>query len=257
MDEGQVVEPVAEPIPAETTAEPEKPVEKVYSQKEVDEIAAKVKKNAAYRSKKETAAYYKGLLEGKESSVKQPEPQKDKEISRDDFASYEEFMAAKTEQITKKTVRDEREKVEKESKAKQQQEAQAKAQQDFHAKLVEKYPDIDSKLDAMDDYELAPGVGNAIATSDYGPEIINYFIENPAEVAAISKMDSAEAIRKIGRLEARFDAKPPQVTASKAPTPIKPVTPSSTGELNAEPDPNKNGGKDWYEWRQKQVHKKK
>ena len=166
-------------------------------------------------------------------------------------------MDDKAGYIAREQARDELTKAQREADSRKQNEDSQKTVQGFQEKLHTRFPDIDEKLGDLGDIAMPQGMGYAIASSDTGPEILNYLADNPTEFERIVKLSPPEALRAIGRLEARFEApaqKPP-ITTSKAPDPIKPVTGSIT-DLETEPDPNKNDGKDWIKWRERQLRKK-
>lgn len=238
----EIEAPAAEAeVPAETLpgAAAEKPAEepkaRVYTQEEMDRITAKVKKNAAYRARKEAEAYYKGLNQGASlgKPAEAPKPQEEKEPVRGDFDSYEEFLAAKAAHVGTKAAREDRAKSEAESKARAAAEASAKAFETFQAKTREKFPDLEDRLESIGHIVMPEGMGPAITRSPLGPDILDHFARNPKDCERIAALESSDAIREIGKLEARLegakpadktatDSKPPIKPASKAPDPIKP-----------------------------------
>lgn len=218
--------PVLDKPDAEAKPEPK------YTQEEMDRITAKVKKNAAYRARKEAEAYYKGLQQG--SAIAKPEPEKvveDKAPTRDQFDSYEAFLEAKAKHVASTAVREERTKVDAEVKAKTTAEAQAKAFETFQAKTREKFPDLEERIESIGHIVMPEGMGQAITESDFGPEILDHFAKNPKDCERIAALTGSAAQREIGKLEAKLEgaikpaAETPQAPvkpASKAPEPIKP-----------------------------------
>ena len=237
----------AETLPgAETETKVEAKEVRTYSQEEMDRITAKVKKNAAYRARKEAEAYYKGLQQGTNLAKPQEAPKapEDKEPTRDQFESYEAFLEAKAAHVGRKTAREDRAKSESESKARAAAESQAKALQDFKAKASAKFPDLEERLESIGHIEMPDGSLEAIRDSEFGPEILDHFARNPKDCERISALAPSAAIREIGKLEARLEGeakKPaPVKPASKAPEPIKPGggaspaddTPSDKDDIN-------------------------
>jgi len=118
-----------------------------------------------------------------------------------------------------------------------QQEAQAKqAEQQQQviqtwAKKVEEakanLPDFDDIV-ASSDVVVNDDIRDAILESDVGPQILYHLAENDDVARRIAGLNPKAALREIGRLEARFEAKAePEKTApivkSKAPAPIQPI----------------------------------
>jgi hypothetical protein len=76
-------------------------------------------------------------------------------------------------------------------------------------------------------------VRDAILESDVGPQILYHLASEDEFAQKIAQMPPIKALREIGKLEARFEAKdapveskPEVVAKSKAPAPIKPITAS-------------------------------
>lgn len=206
---------------------------RVYTQAELDKILNKVKKNERYRTRKEVEAYY----QGRESAAPKPAAEKpaepaaeDKPPTREAFDSYEAFLDAKAEYTGKKAAHEYRQKAEAEQKQRAAQEAQAERVKTFQAKVNEKYPDLAERAESIAHVEMPSGMGDAIAESELGPDILNHFAENPKDFERIAALSSSAAIREVGRLEARLEgaAKPAPVAVelkkpSAAPAPIAPV----------------------------------
>lgn len=234
---------------------------RVYSQEELDRITAKVKKNERYRTKKEIEAYY----QGRESAQPKPEPApapkpENAAPSRDQYDSYEAFLEAKSDYTARKAAADYRIQYEQEQNQAKAQEAQAKHRSEFHAKLLEKYPDILERSEAIASIQMPEGMADAISESEFGPDVLNHFASNPEDFARISALKPSAAIREIGRLEARFEAtqeKPALTvvkTPSRAPAPIKPVSGTA---VSGDDEPSHNDPDKWMAWRNRQVQKRK
>lgn len=204
---------------------------RTYTQEEIDRIVNKVKKNERYRTKKEVEAYY----QGRESVKPQPgeraaaESKAEKQPVRADYDLYEEFLEAKTSYEARHSARAERERMDKEAKDKEASEAAMKTRREFHAKALAKYPNLDERLEEVSDAPMYPGVQEAIMESALGPEILNELLDNPKEFDRLAAMSEPAAIREIGKLEARLEAKPSKAEdkkdtkpASKAPAPVSP-----------------------------------
>ena len=145
----------------------------------------------------------------------------------DEFPIYEDFRKADTRWEVKEVLRQEREK---ENQSKAQREAQT---------LQETWKQRESKaMDKIDDYEevadlnrlrregaLNPAMAQAIIGSEFGPELLYALGKDTDRAKQIANMNPADAIRTLGRMEARFET--PTTTTkqpSNAPAPITPIT---------------------------------
>jgi len=269
--------PVVDPAGAPETTTAEKPAEepRTYTQEEMDRITAKVKKNASYRARKEAEAYYKGLQQGTEIAKPEPAPvpaTEAKPPERASFDTYEAFLDAKADWTGRRAAREERVKGEHEEKTRLASEAKAKLYQDFQSKVRTEFPDIEERLAEIGHVNMPAGMGDAIAESALGPKILSFLADHPKDCERIAALSSSAAIREIGKLEARLElaatppkeapqgepeakAEPgeePKAKPSNAPEPITPVGGKAT-DTNAEPSPDKDGGKAWIDWRNRQV----
>lgn len=128
-----------------------------------------------------------------------------------------------------------------------QQRAQAQAQ--FQSK-AETFQERQAEFSAqVEDYQdaaqaalgalarnrgVADAVGEALADSDAGPEVLYFLGKNPAEARALAQMNPAAAARHIGRIEARIEA---QREAAKAATQAPPPPATVRGSSRHTPDP--------------------
>jgi hypothetical protein len=111
-----------------------------------------------------------------------------------------------------------------------EQEAQQKIIQSWAQKVQEakaELPDFDD-LVASSDVVVNNAVRDAILESDVGPKILYHLAENNDLAKKIAGLSPNAALREIGRLEARFEAKPETkqtapLVKSKAPAPIQPI----------------------------------
>ena len=255
--EAEPVEPADQIEPVEEIAEGKEPEPtKTYSQEEVDRIVNKSKKNAAYRAKRETEQYYKGLHKGQESIQKpEPKPEPDKAPNRNDFDNYEDYIRADARYNAKQEATQIMDNREKENEVKKSNESHQKVVGDFQANLHEKFPDINERMEALKDVEMPNGMAYAIAESEYGPEILNHLVDHPDEFTRITALPATSAIKEVGKLEVQLTPAAKQTQQpTKAPEPLNPVKKSST-LIPGEPDPNKNDGKDWLKWRENQLRK--
>ena len=111
-----------------------------------------------------------------------------------------------------------------------EQEAQQKIIQSWAQKVQDakaELPDFDD-LVASSDVVVNNAVRDAILESDVGPKILYHLAENNDLAKKIASLSPNAALREIGKLEARFEAKPETtqttpVVRSKAPAPIQPI----------------------------------
>lgn len=239
VTEEKPVETKPEDKPGEVKTE-EKKETRTYSQDDVDSILKKVRKNERYRTRKEVEAFYKGLDTGRGTQTPAAKVE-EKEPQRDQFPSYEEYIEARADFRAKKAVSEQSGKMEKEAKERQKQESQAKAATDFQKKTREKFPDIDDLLEDVGDMPIYHGVQEAIMDSALGPDIFRELVSNPKELERLMSLSEAAAIREVGKLEAKLEAKatPPKAevkTPSKAPNPVAPPASGATSTNDAASD---------------------
>ena len=111
-----------------------------------------------------------------------------------------------------------------------EQEAQQKIIQSWAQKVQAakaEMPDFDDMV-ASSDVVVNNAVRDAILESDVGPKILYHLAENNDLARKIAGLSPNAALREIGKLEARFEAKPETaqtapVVRSKAPAPIQPI----------------------------------
>lgn len=92
--------------------------------------------------------------------------------------------------------------------------------------VKDELPDFDDMV-ASSDVVVPNHVRDAIMDSDHGAKLLYHLAENPEIAQKIAGLPPISALREIGKLEARFEAKPQETSApvvkSKAPEPIKPI----------------------------------
>ena len=111
-----------------------------------------------------------------------------------------------------------------------EQEAQQKVIESWAQKVQAakaEMPDFDDMV-ASSDVVVNNAVRDAILESDVGPKILYHLAENNDLAKKIAGLSPNAALREIGKLEARFEAKPETVQTapvvrSKAPAPIQPI----------------------------------
>jgi hypothetical protein len=161
---------------------------------------------------------------------RQPQQQQafnvDQEPQPSQFADAFEYAKALAEYSTEKALAERDRQV---AQAREQ-EAQQKIIQSWAQKVQDakaELPDFDD-LVASSDVVVNNAVRDAILESDVGPKILYHLAENNDLAKRIASLSPNAALREIGRLEAKFEAKPDTkqtapVVRSKAPAPIQPI----------------------------------
>jgi hypothetical protein len=231
----EAVEETPEPVAEEEQSEP-KEAEKEANQegerkqnpkleKRFSEIT-KQREEARQEAQKEREA--RMALEQRLSALEQQKPEKvnvDQEPQPSQFNDAFEYAKALAEYSTEKALAERDRQV---AQAKEQ-EAQHKIIESWAQKVQEakaELPDFDDMV-ASSDVVVNNDVRDAILESDVGPKILYHLAENSDLAKRISGLSTNAALREIGKLEARFEAKPEvkqtPVVRSKAPTPIQPI----------------------------------
>ena len=96
-------------------------------------------------------------------------------------------------------------------------------------------PDFDDIV-ASSDVVVNDDIRDAILESDVGPQILYHLAENDDVAKRIAGLTPKQALREIGKLEARFEVKetkpePTPITRSKAPAPINPLRGSNPADV--------------------------
>jgi hypothetical protein len=96
-------------------------------------------------------------------------------------------------------------------------------------------PDFDDIV-ASSDVVVNDDIRDAILESDVGPQILYHLAENDDVAKKIAGLSAKQALREIGKLEARFEVKEtaPEtkpIVRSKAPAPIQPLRGSSPADV--------------------------
>ena len=96
-------------------------------------------------------------------------------------------------------------------------------------------PDFDDIV-ASSDVVVTDDIRDAILESDVGPQILYHLAENDDVAKKIAGLSPKQALREIGKLEARFEVKEtaPEtkpIVRSKAPAPIQPLRGSNPADV--------------------------
>lgn len=121
------------------------------------------------------------------------------------------------------------------------QEAEAKKAETWNKKLEkakEELPDFD-RIVQSSDVIVSDEIKKAILESDVGPQVLYALASDEDFARKLTEMDSVKALKEIGKLEAKFEAKEVKtpkaekqkaiVSGSKAPEPIRPLSGGKVG----------------------------
>ena len=120
------------------------------------------------------------------------------------------------------------------------QEAETKKIESWNKKLEkakEDLPDFD-RIVQSSDVIVSDEIKKAILESDVGPQVLYALASDEDFAKKLTEMDSVKALKEIGKLEAKFEAKAEKpkaekvkaiVSGSKAPEPIRPLSGGKVG----------------------------
>jgi len=231
------VEETPEPVAEEEQSEP-KEAEKEANQEGERKQNPKLEKRFSEITKQREEARLEAQREREarlaleqrlEALEKQNQPEKvdiDQEPQPSQFSDAFEYAKALAEYSTEKALAER----DRQAQLAREQEAQQKVIESWAQKVQEakaELPDFDDMV-ASSDVVVNNDVRDAILESDVGPKILYHLAENSDLAKKISGLSTNAALREIGKLEARFEAKPEikqtaPVVKSKAPTPIQPI----------------------------------
>jgi len=122
-----------------------------------------------------------------------------------------------------------------------------------------KMPDFEEMV-ASADVAVNDAIRDAIVESDVGPEVLYHLAQDTEYAKKLAAMPVAKALKEIGKLEARFEAKDepeakPVAKQSNAPSPIRPLKASSSA---ADVPINANGEfhGTYQQWKEARLSKK-
>lgn len=220
------------------------PKKKNGFKKRIDKLNSRIsEKDREIEHWKSEALKYSGKQEVQQQSSKPASS--DGKPNPELFETNAEYIEALTDWKL-----EQKEKVSKQAAAESEiRNAQTKLQ-DEHNKRIQKFkettPDFDVKvsefIEEHGDIQLAPVVFEAIQTSDLGAEVVYEVINTPGEYERLQSMTAIQALKEIGKIEARIAAaknssEEKQKTIKKttsAPAPMKPVGSNSKTEKSLE-----------------------
>jgi transcriptional regulator NrdR family protein len=228
------VEERSEPEEAEAEAEPQE--EKKQNPKLKLRFSEITKQREEARQEAARERQAREALEQRLAALEtQRQPQQavsvDQEPQPSQFNDAFEYAKALAEYTADKRIAEMKQE---EAKAKEAQERQKVIDQ--WTQKVQKakadLPDFDDIV-ASSEVVVNDDIRDAILESDVGPQILYHLAENDEIAKKIAGLSPKQALREIGKLEARFEkteeSKP--VAKSKAPAPISPIRSSGKADL--------------------------
>lgn len=213
-----------------TGDKPESKTERTFTQKEVNEIAARRAAQAERSALKIARA--EARAESAERQLQdraRPQSEASGEPKQKDFTDYEEYLLARAEWRFEQKQAKQRETQERDSTAQQEGRQHAERARQFQdtvlAKGRAKYEDFDAV--ALDESTpVTPAMGAAIMRLPTGHDVLQHLGENRAEALRIANLPDIEQVWEIKALEAKLKA-PPKPT--NTPAPIVPNGSASAG----------------------------
>lgn len=242
----------------------DKPKKPHWSQKRIDELTRN------WRQEQREKAQLLELLRQREQEAKpavQPQAQAATKPQPNQYQTTEEFLEALADWKAESKIQDWDRKRRTEAEENAKRESEQKRKQTFaerEAKARAKYEDYD--LVALgDETPITELMAKVIYASDLGPEIAYFIGKNPDKGQQIAQMtDPAQVALAIGRIEAQVEAAAtpppaPEVPAAPkaAPTAAPPPPKTLSGSAPAQKNPEQMTTKEWMDWRNSQVRKKR
>lgn len=210
LESAQVNAETTEASTDDAQVDKEAPVEKTFTQKELDEILHKRLAKAEAKAERRATQAYREALEA--VTRQQPAARTSNEPTRDQFASDAEWIDAKVDYKL------------------QQRDAVSHAEQvnRAHQTLTQKTESIYAQAEklsgfdreAFDELPITRPIAAALVDSEVAPALMAYMTSHPEEVDRIAKLSDARQAAELGKLEMKLQQAP---KTSKTPAPIDPI----------------------------------
>lgn len=158
----------------------------------------------------------------------------DSEPTLDKFDTLDQYVAAKAAYIAKKQIEStlsERETRQMAAYAEAERQKTAESWNQRLEKATAEMPDFEDVI-ANSSIPMTEPMQQAIMTSDVGPRLAYYLATHPDEAMQIVQRSPIEAIRLLGKIEAKLEATPVQTVVTSAPAPVKPLSGKSSVKKN-------------------------
>ena len=189
-------------------AKEEKPVEKVFSQSELDAI---VQKRLQKEERKISRRIEQSYQDQAAARLRETEPERQR------FDSNDEYIQAQIDHLAEKKAE---EKLTQRETFKRQEQAH-EAFQEKAEKATEKYADFNQVI-SNPDLRINEGMAEFIQDSVLGTEVAYHLAKNPDVAARIAQMSPMKAAGELFRIENELKA--PVVKVSSVTAPITPVS---------------------------------
>jgi len=193
----------------------------------------------AQRERDQREALENRLKELEEKVSPKPVEQENVKPQPSQFNDAFEYAEALAEWSAEQAILN-REKAEAERKEQEQRQSVIKSWNERLETVKADLPDYDEMIASASDISVSDAIRDAMLESEQGPRILYHLAENPEIAEKLNSLSTVSALREIGKLEARFEAKEtpketpkaetetkPSVARSKAPAPITPIKTSS------------------------------
>ena len=238
----EAAEETAEPVVEETEqSEPEPKAEEGEAPEKPKKANPKLEKRFSELSKARDAARQEAAkereqreaLEARLRALEQQQVpqagQAEREPQPSDFDDAFEYAKALAKYEAKNIIAQEKAQ-EAAAKAAERQQQVISTWAERVAKAKEEMPDYDEMV-GTSEVAIHDVLRDAIIESDVGPKILYHLAENEDYAKKVAGMPLPQALKELGKLEARYsdspEEKPVAVRKSKAPPPINPIKASS------------------------------
>lgn len=181
-------------------------------------------------------------------------PQHTGEPDISQYHDINEYIAAKAAYMAKMELHSTLAEQQKQAEASKAQESAMRVEEEWVRRTTAakaEMPDFDEVIDSSDVVFKDPVVLDVIKTSEIGPKIAYYLAINPEEADSIANMTGANAIRAIGRLEAKL-SETGTSSVTRTPPPITPVG----QKAKVSKQPNDMNFDEFVKWRQSHIAKR-
>lgn len=185
-----------------------------------------------------------------EQQSRQPAQRAAGEPRIEQFENIEDYVSAKAAFVADQRIQHTMTARDRAESAKIAQAAQQQSVDNWNKRVqlaTAELPDFEDVVASSDIRFKDPVVLEAIKASDIGPKIAYFLASNPDEADEIAQMTGANAIRAIGRIEAKLELGKASIT--KAPPPIEP-----TGtKAKAVKSPDAMSDSEFAAWRKRHI----
>lgn len=211
-----------------STQEKETPVERTFTQKDIEAATAKAAAKAERRA-------YREAMERMERLQQPQQPrQEDQRPQRHDGESDDAYLDRLTDWKLDK----------RDQQSRHQREAERVKQLTTKTESIYAQAEKEAGFDReeFDSLPITPSIAEAITDSDIAPKLMAYMSANPEDVARIAKLSPARQAAEIGKLEDKLAS----ARTTRAPAPIRPVGNRGSGV----PDLEKMSFNEYAKWRE-------